>query len=196
MKNIKLYLLIVYLLLALPSLTQAQDNFSITAYGGVSWGAYELSHAGLGQAKAAFRINVSYTIIPVLDAYVGYNRASFSCEGEEAFCQGEPVDFTGAGLNVGLRVHRRADMPMYIPWLRAGLVYQTMNISQGGDTPVDYATDAGLGFEVGAGFTIPVSDHIRIVPSFNYMRYTVTNSANDESTVVVLSGLAGIKYSF
>ncbi len=197
-------------LLALPAIIllsiatvnlQAQNRFSVTLQAGYGTGAYEAAKSGISYGKLALRLNVSYEVLPILDAYAGYSRTGFRCGIEEQlrpgeprpFCAEAPVDFNSSGFNLGLRLNRREDMSVWIPWLRAGLVYKTLEYSQ--EEGEEYS-GSGLGFEIGAGLAYPVTEHIAIVPSINYTRYTIEGANGDSNPVVVIMGLIGASYSF
>ncbi len=203
MKKI-LSLLPLVLLFIITSNLQAQDRFAVSLKAGYGTGAYEPTRAGISYGKLALRLNVSYEVLSILDAYIGYSRTGFRCGIKEQvrpgeprpFCFEAPVDFVTSGFNLGLRLNRRPDMSIWLPWLRAGLVYQTLEISQTeGNESFNYS-DSGLGFEVGVGLAYPITENIKIVPAFNYTRYTITGANGVDNPVVVISGLIGARYSF
>lgn len=175
------------------NMANAQSPFSVTLRGGYGIGGYEATHAGLGSGKVALRLGVSYTFMPILDAYIAYSRAGFSCvEADGGFCQSADVDFTTSGINVGLRVHHAPDDNIWIPWFRAGLVYQSLKW----DRLDQNYNDSGLGFEVATGIAYPVTEQIKIVPSVNYTRFSIEGANGVNNAVVVISGMIGARYEF
>ncbi len=201
----KLLALLSFILLFITTANlQAQDRFSVSLLGGYGSGAYEPARSGIGEGELAWRVNVSYAILSILDGYVGYSRTGFKCEAEETirpgdprpFCVEAPVDFTSSGFNFGLRLNRPDNASVWIPWLRVGLVYKTLDISQTKESESFNYSDSGLGFEIGTGLAYPVTEHIKIVPAFNYTRYTIEGANGESNPVVVIMGLIGARYSF
>lgn len=171
---------------------QIQNKFSASLQIGYGTGGYEATHSGIGQGKFAFRIDVSYTIISILDAYISYNRAGFSVDAESTKLLDASPDFTASGLGLGLRLHHGPEANVWIPWLRAGLAYQTLKWEVDGDS----YSDSGLGFEIATGIAYPVTEQIKIVPALSYTRYTITGANGFDNAVVVLSALIGARYEF
>lgn len=179
----------------------AQNRFAVSLKAGYGTGAYEAAGTGLSKGKFALRVGLSYSFLPILDAYVAYSRTGFAC-GENAggFCNTAPVDFTTTGYKAGFRINRGPNASIWIPWLRAGLVYGTLEISQsvsrrGTGEPFSYS-DSGLGFEIGAGFAFPITEKFKIVPAVNYTRYSITAKDGSGQAVVVITALIGARYEF
>src|SRR5699024_5048701 len=133
----------------------AQKRLALTLQGGYGTGGYEATHTGINLGKFAFRADLNYLVLPILDAYAAFSYAGFAC-GEEAggFCKDARVDFTASGLNVGLRLKHLPNASIWIPWFRAGLAYQMLKWSR----LTESYSDAGLGFEIGTGIAYPVTE--------------------------------------
>lgn len=187
-------LFIVATLLFLVNEAHAQNKFAVTLQGGYGTGAYKATYSGLGPGKFAFRINASYTVLPVLDTYISYVRTGFGCnQSSGGFCNKAP-DFTSSGFNVGVRLNHPPGANKWIPWLRAGITYQTLKTKV---NKVNFSdSNSGIGFEVGAGIAYPVTRNIKIVPSINYSRYSITDKNGNDWPVVVIMGLVGVRYEF
>lgn len=190
----KLLTLLLFLSLLFPvNQARAQSRFAVTLQGGYGTGAYEATHTGISTGSFALRANVSYAVLPVLDAYVAYSRNSFTC-GPNAggFCRDEQVNFTSSGFNLGLRLNRGPEASIWVPWLRAGIVYQTLKWDAG----INSYSESGLGFEIGAGLAYPLTEQIKIVPSVNYTRYSIKGANGVKNSVVTVSYLIGARYEF
>ncbi len=196
MKKVSL-LFLFSVFFATASVLQAQSRFAVAVKGGYGTGAYEATKTGINPGKFALRVDLSYAVLPILDAYAAFSRTGFAC-GEEGggFCNEGIVDFTASGFNAGLRLNRAPGMSEFIPWLRLGLTYGMLDISQTEGNNSFNHNDSGLGFEVGAGLAYPVTENIKIVPEVNYSRYTITGANGDDNPVVVIMGLIGARYEF
>lgn len=123
---------------------------------------------------------VEYAPVSSASIYAGYSRASFGCE--EGFCTDDEVTITTQGFGAGVRVHHGR-----LPWLRAGALFYDSAISTSGG---DHQNDAILGFEVGAGYDIPVYPRLAIVPGI----YFRSQPGDDRTTVVGAD--VGVRFSF
>lgn len=189
----KVFSIFLFLIILIVSTkAQAQNRFSVALKLGYGTGAYEATYTGLNPGKLALRIDINYSLLPVLDAYAAYTRTGFKCEEGHGFCHETSVKFTSSGFTVGLRLNRGHHTSIWIPWLKAGLAYRTLEWAQ---NKQNYR-DGGLGFEIGVGFALPATDHIKIVPAINYTRYSVTGANGIDQGVAVLTALIGARYEF
>lgn len=189
----KLLTSFLFLSLFMTFQAQAQTGLAVALKGGYGTGAYQPTRVGISLGKFAFRADVSYSFMPILDAYIAYSRTGFAC-GEDAggFCNEGAVQFTTSGFNIGLRLNRGPVASVWIPWLRVGLAYKSLEWTQNNQ---DYS-DSGLGFEIGAGLAYPITGRIKIVPAVNYTRYTITGANGDDNPTVVITGLIGARFEF
>lgn len=196
MKKVFVLFLFVTIFLTVANL-QAQNRFAVSLKIGYGTGAYEAARTGINPGKFAFRAGASYAFLPILDAYAAYSRTGFACgEGGGGFCNEAPVDFTSSNFSTGLRLNRGPGTGVWIPWLRAGLVYGILDISQtAGNESFNYS-DSGIGFEIGTGIAYPVNERIEIVPAVSYTRYSIEGANGVNNAVVVLMALIGARYEF
>lgn len=154
-----------------PANASAQDTASrISVEGriGVGIPTGDISDAG-GGAGLALGADLMYTFVPTLTGYAGISRHMFSCDEDE----GCNDDFTAGGFQVGLKflMAREANV---LPWLRAGLIGQTLD---SGPT-----SDLGLGFEAGAGLDLALTHRFSVVPAFTFRSFSPGGDDFDDVT--------------
>lgn len=144
--------------LALLTLTAAplRAQLAVELRGGAPVGNHAPAAAGLQLVPgAAFGAALEYRLARAISVYAAATQASFGCE--EGLCTGQTVTFTTRGAGAGVRLH-----PAGLPWLRAGAIYYgtTAATADGRDD----AGDPALGYEAGAGVTLPLGQRVRLLP--------------------------------
>lgn len=168
-------------LLALALAAPAHAQIAIEARAGGAVGNHAPALAGLETDPGlSLSAALEYRPLSFASLYATFSRASFGCG--EGLCAGREVSMATQGFGGGVRLH-----PARLPWVRVGaLLYGT-------DTHADGETGSvspSLGYEVGGGFTLPFSDHFRMLPGL-YLR---SQSGEERSTL--LGADVGFQVSF
>lgn len=161
--------LIPLLLFAAGAAAQTIPNLplSVEVRLGGAFPTGELAEEELGpgaEPGPAFAAGALFHVTPRVALFGSYQRAVFDC----ASCGGtglldELID-EGAGFGV------QGSLPLPAsPWVRLGGVYHELVFSA---TGADLASDAALGFQVGAGVTVPLLRGLRFVPGIFYRSYS------------------------
>jgi hypothetical protein len=160
---------------------------SLEVRGGAAVGNASQALAGMDfSPRPAFGAGVSMPAVGPLSVYASYTRASFGCEA--GFCVGRDVTFTSHGVSGGVRVQ---PLPR-LPWLQAGVLYNGLSTRSNVEND---SGEAGLGYEFGAGYAVPVTPQISIVPALTYRRHEAT-SGGVEGHAALVSGEIGVRYTF
>lgn len=106
--------------------------------------------------------NATFNITPMLGIYAGYSWTQFGVEDLD------DVDVTDSGLDAGVKASFGLPGFPVMPFLKGGLVYHSLEISDGED---EESSDTELGFEVGGGFTLPLGPRISFTPAVTYTQY-------------------------
>lgn len=142
-------LLFVFLLPA--SEAQAQVSFSGEGRVGVTFPTGDLSDVGAG-AGLGLGAELMMTFQPNLSAYVGLNRHGFSCDSDCDLGSSPRSSGVGAGLKLIFPSPQDA-----LLWGRAGVVGHSLSDD-------DSSGDRNLGFELGAGFDMPIAPRLYLTP--------------------------------
>ncbi len=119
--------------------------------------------AGAGYAAG---ISARWDATEAVAVYVGYERAGLACAAcEDASLDGTVVD---AGLGAGAILTLPSVLPGISPWVRAGVVRRQLRFSGGGETS---ASAPGLGFDLGAGVTLPLVASFSLTPGIRFLNY-------------------------
>lgn len=176
----KLSLLIVTAAFALLA-TPAAAQFAIEARGGAAVGNHVPAAAGLESIPGpSYAVQAEYQGWRNASIYVAVSRSSFGCE--EGFCTDNTATVTTMGYGAGVRIH-----PARLPWVRAGAIMYDASVDAENGSE---AVDASPGYEMGAGFTIPLGEAVRILPGA-----FIRSQPGDERTTVVGAEI-GLQVSF
>jgi opacity protein-like surface antigen len=148
-------------LAALSSLTMAgeasaQVGLGVEGRAGVTFPQGDLSDAG-AEAGLSLGAEVQANVHRNVAIYVGFHRHAFSCDDDCTL--GENPRSTGLAGGLKYIFHSPGDV---LAWARVGAVANTF----GND---DSTGDREVGFEVGAGFDLPVASRISLVPSIGFI---------------------------
>lgn len=153
----------------LPNLTP----FSFEVRGGLASPSGDFGETGgsiddiLIGLETGYTVGVSatYHINPLLGIYGGYAYSRFSVEAGE-------TDMVDRGFNAGVRVAIPTPLIPIDPYVRAGLVYNTVGYELDIDEMhFDHYSDRSVGFEVGAGIGIGLGPKLSFTPQLTYTRY-------------------------
>ena len=120
-----------------------------------------------GAASAAASFGVHFVLRSGLISYVaGFSENRFGCT--QSRC-GEAVDFVSTAWDLGLRVNLRA--AGIVPWVSLGASAALFDAHIGTGSAVAREGSArGWGYEVGAGFLVPVAGPFALNPGVRYGR--------------------------
>lgn len=129
-----------------------QNDASTTASTGVGVGA-----------------NAAFDFLPGMAVYAGYDRYAFSLDGAS---EDEYID---QGFVAGARVTPPIALFGLRPWVRAGALFHTLELTSGDKS------GRSTGFEVGGGVDIPLGFVLSFTPGVIYRQYSPDygDDAND-----------------
>lgn len=176
-------------LTAAPVLAQESVTFSIGGGAGAAIPTGDLSD---GDAELGFGFDVSGAahFNPMLAIYARYSYYTFGVD------TGDPdvdANYNDSGFGLGARLSfAGADEGGLTPWFEGGLIYNSLEVegSSGGVT-VSADSDWGVGFEVGAGLDVPVSEGGLVIQPRAYFR-----SYSPEDGFTVSYGVIGVGLSY
>jgi hypothetical protein len=158
-----------------------QAQVSVEVRAGASVGNHVPAYSGFdGAPGLSLAGTVEFRSTALLSPYGTVLRAEFGCD--EGFCTNREIRMRAQGFGAGVRLH-----PKRLPWLRAGVLhYGTTVESDDGST----SAAASLGYEVGAGFSIPLRRRVRLLPG----AYVRTQSGEERTTMA--GAEVGLQISF
>jgi opacity protein-like surface antigen len=120
---------------------------------------------GAVENGVTYGANVTFHFMPMLGIYAGYTRNTFGVEGLDE------LDVTDEGFSAGLRVAVPTPLIPIDPYVKAGLVYNTLSFEFDGSGEGLTDSDRSLGFELGAGIGIGLGPKLSVTPQVTYTRY-------------------------
>ncbi len=145
----------------------AQDVWSLEVRGGTAFPTQDFGVDEL-DTGVGFEGTVAYRFMPHLELYGGWDWYHF--QADEALTLVD-VDVEETGYAFGLRFEHPIEM-LGAPaiWLRAGGTYNHIEIEDHDDTTAD--SGHGLGFELGAGIALQLSDGWYLTPGARFRALT------------------------
>jgi hypothetical protein len=180
MKNTRLVLLTLAAAAAFAAPVQAQlpnvTPFSLEVRGGLALPTGDFGDGDV-ESGITYGANATFHFIPLLGIYGGYTRNEFGGE--------DDADLTDEGFSGGLRLAIPTPLIPIDPYVKAGVVYNTLEISgsEGGVT-VGAESDRSLGFEVGAGIGIGLGPKLSLTPQVTYTKYSPDFGENGLGDIV------------
>jgi opacity protein-like surface antigen len=171
MKKTTLGLLTLVAALAAPAQAQLPNvtPFAFEVRGGLAFPTGDLADTeddvGSVESGTTLGANVTFHFMPMLGIYAGYTHNQFGVEGLDE------LDLTDQGFNGGLRIAVPTPLIPIDPYVKAGLVYNTLSFSFDGDDEEFTDSDRSLGFEIGAGVGIGLGPKLSITPQVTYTSY-------------------------
>lgn len=167
---------------------QGQNPWTFDVRAGVAVPTQDIGEDEL-DTGFGFEGTIAYRVLPHLSAYGGWDWHKFGSE--ESFA-GADADFEETGYAFGLRFEHpfageSGDGPAFR--LRGGATINHLEVEdQNGDLVAD--SDHGLGWEAGAGITLPLSDDWRLSPGARYRSLSRDLTVGDVTTEVDLRYVA------
>lgn len=145
---------------------QAQSTWSLEFRGNAAVPTAEFSGDDLGTGFG-FEGNVGYRFYQHMSLYAGWDWTHFTADQSLA---GPDMDFEETGYVFGLRWEhpfQGENGQGLAGWVRAGGSYKHIEVE---DNEGEILTDSGhgLGWEVGAGLSIPLATNWRLTPGIRY----------------------------
>lgn len=172
----------------------AQDKWSLELRPGINYATKDISDADLGLGFGG-ELTIAYRIMPHLAAYVGWSYNNFAVD--QSFA-GDDASFEETGYTFGFQfIHSIGESEIkYL--VRAGGTYNHIEIeNNAGDIVID--SGHGLGWQVEAGLSIPLSDKFSLLPSVRYRSLNREITINNVSTSVDLNYISvgvGLSWAF
>lgn len=177
----------------LPDGALAQSRWSGEVTGDAAFATQKLAGASL-QTGGGFGANVRFRVQPHLAAYAGWE---WHMQRTDELLPGQTLDLNDNGYTLGLRFeHPLAGSTA--GWLRAGALFNHIEVEEdnGG---VIHDTDHGLGWEAGAGLTIPLGARLGVTPGVRFRslsRDITVGGRTRSSTLSYVTAGAGLAFAF
>ncbi len=159
----KLTKILIVMIVVTSSLMQAQNKWSFEFKSGLAYATQDLGDADLGMG-IGFEGTFLYRFMPHLSAYAGWGWNQFNAK--ESFA-GSDMDFEETGYTFGLKfIHPIGESNInYL--VQAGAVFNHIEVE---DDNGDIISDSGhgVGWQIGAGLSIPISNALAISPTVSY----------------------------
>lgn len=193
MKNI--VTVVIGLVILFTSYTlDAQDRWSLEFRSGVSFSTQDLGDADLGTGFG-FEGTLAYRFMPHLSAYAGWGWNQFNAD--QSFA-GTDVDFEETGYTFGLQFNHPLGVSDLNYLIRIGGISNHIETENESGKIID-DSGHGLGWQIGAGLQIPVSDQLSLTPTIAYRSLSRDIKINASNTAVDLNYISiavGLSWSF
>lgn len=186
-------------LLLAPRNAPAQSRWSVEVSGDAVFPTGTLAGADL-EKGGGFGTNVRFLFRPHLAAYAGWE---WHLQQTKDLLPGGTLDVNETGYAFGLRFEHpfRSEQPSGTAlgyWLRAGGLFNHIELENESGALID-DTGHGLGWEAGAGLTIPLGGRLGLTPGARYRvlspDITVGGRAR-EATLSYVTAFVGLAYNF
>lgn len=143
--------------------------FSLEVRGGFAFPTGDFGETeddvGSVETGTSYGANATFHFMPMVGVYAGYTRSVFGVEGLDE------LDVIDQGFNAGVRLAIPTPLIPIDPYVKAGLVLNTLSFEFDGDDEEFIESDNSLGFEVGAGIGIGLGPKLSVTPQVTYTRY-------------------------
>lgn len=122
-------------------------------------------------AGVGFEADVILRVLPHLNIYGGWSRSSF-----ERQVASEGSDVIDSGPRVGAQVTVPVGtVTRFVPFVSAGILFSRARLEgTGGRSSRESATlDQNVGYDVGAGLSVPIAPGLSVVPAVRYRAHDV-----------------------
>ena len=150
-------------LLFTVQLAEAQDRWSLEIGGGALSPTQDLGNADLSTGLGLEAV-VAYRFLPHLSGYAGWGWHHFTAD--ESFA-GPDIDVEETGYTFGLRFAHPLRAFPFDYFLQVGVIFDHIELENDeGDVTAD--SEHGLGWQVGGGVILPLSERWRLLPGVRY----------------------------
>ncbi len=143
--------------------------FSFEVRGGLAFptGDFGETEEDVGSVETGYTVgaNATYHFMPLLGVYAGYTYNRFGVEGLDELA------VMDQGFNAGVRVAVPTPLIPIDPYVKAGLVYNSLSFEFDGEGEGFVESDNSLGYEVGAGVGISLGPKLSFTPQVTYTSY-------------------------
>lgn len=190
MKKLLMYGAVVAGMLAGPAGAAAQGMLGVEVRGGAAFPTGDLKDVMGAETGVSYGVTATLQAISMLGIYAGYERAEFGADD----LLDDDASLTDEGFSVGGKLSIPAGMSGLGPWIRAGAVYNQLT---GESSLITSEDERKLGFEVGAGLTLPLGMVVSVTPGIRYRSYgTDRVSGGEELNVSYVVADLGLAFRF
>ncbi len=194
-KNRNFLAAVIGLILILSSQSaDAQKKWSFELKPGVSFPTKDLHDAKL-KTGFGFEGVLAYRFMPHLAAYAGWSWNKFNADKSFA---GNDVDFEETGYSFGLQFIHPFSNSNISYLIKAGGIYNHIETENSAGNIIN-DTGHGLGWQAGAGVSIPLGNRWNLIPEIRYRSLSRDIKIGNEKIPVNLNYVSaglGISYSF
>lgn len=177
----------------------AQSPWSLELNGDAAFPTRTLAGADL-RTGGGFGVNARYRVLEHLAVYAGWD---WHLQQTRQLVVGQTIDANDTGYSVGLRFEhplRGERLGAGIPavWLRAGALAAHIELENAAGTLVE-DTGHGLGWEAGAGLSVPLGARLALTPGVRYRSLTrdlTLGGAPRTATLAYTTAGIGLAYTF
>lgn len=189
-RKIMVMMLMAFVMMCVSQNTFAQDRWSLELRPGVNFATGKLGNANLETGFGA-EGTLAYRFLPHLSIYGGWSWNKF---GSDQQMNGSTLDFEETGYSYGLQfIHPIGGSKVNL-LIRAGGLYNHIEVERGGEIIAD--SGHGFGWQAEGGLAIPLGERWRLLPSVRYRSLARDLNINSVDTSVDLNYLsAGIGIS-
>lgn len=190
----KRFFTISIILLMVATTSTAQKKWSFEIRPGANFATTELGDANLNTGFG-FEGTVAYRLLPHLAAYTGWSWNRFSAD--QSFA-GSNIDFVETGYCFGLQFLYPIGQSGISYMVKGGGTYNHIE-TENSDGKMINDTGHGLGWQAGAGITIPLSKRLLLIPEVRYRSLSREIKIDNITTAADLNYVsvgAGLSWSF
>jgi len=172
----------------------AQEHWRLEFRPGVAFPTQEMGGADLGTGFG-FEGTIAYRFMPHLAGYAGWGWHQFSAD--QSFA-GTDINFEETGYTFGLQFIHPIGTSKLNYLVRAGAVLNHIE-AENNDGDIIADSGHGLGWQLGAGLDIPISDRWQLTPSVQYRSLSREIEVDEATTDIDLNYLSlgiGVSWSF
>lgn len=186
MKKVRKKLLIITVLFFTASYAYAQEKWSLALRPSANFSTQDLRDATLKKGFG-LEFTVSYNFIEHLGAYVGWGYNVFNSD-NNSFAGTGDTDFNETGYSFGLQfIHPLGTSGKLSYLIKAGGVYNHIEVENNIVEAIIADSDRGLGWEVSTGLQLNLSDNWKLRPQLGYHSLSRNIQIGSTSTAVDLN---------
>ena len=151
------------------SIVNAQERWSFELRPGINFPTTEVFEADLNNGYGA-ELTFGYRFMEHLGLYAGWGWNQFS-QDNEFLDESSETDFEMTGYTFGLQFIHPVNESSFSYLVRGGGIYNHIEIENSAGE-ITYDSDHGLGWEVGAGIQVDLSETLNLRPQVGYRALT------------------------